>query len=369
MAHKVIISGGGTGGHVYPAIAIADALRAKESTIDILFVGAEGKMEMERVPRAGYTIVGLPVVGFQRKLTLKNLAFPFKLMRSMRLAKRIVHDFSPEVAVGVGGYASGPVLKAAAANGCKTIIQEQNSYPGVTNKILSRSASKICVAYEDMARFFPTEKIVVTGNPVRSDINNLENKRNIACASFGLDPMKKTILVLGGSLGARTLNNAMHTAKDLIAENQEIQWLWQCGKLYYDEFKNSAVARLSNVHILQFIEKMDEAYAIADLVISRAGALSISEICIAAKPTILVPSPNVAEDHQTHNAMALVNKNAAQLVKDHDATEQLIVEALKLIDQPDQLKLLAKNAFTLAKPRAADEIADIIIAHFNPTSV
>ena len=363
MAHKVIISGGGTGGHVYPAIAIADALRAKDTAIDILFVGAEGKMEMERVPRAGYAIIGLPVAGFHRRLTLKNLSFPFKLLRSMRKAKSIIRDFAPAVAVGVGGYASGPVLRAASASGCNTIIQEQNSYPGLTNKILSRRASKICVAYEGMERFFPADKIVITGNPVRADIRDLTNKRAGGQAHFGLNPAKKTILVLGGSLGARTLNNAMRAAKELIAAQPDIQWLWQCGKLYFEEFKNSDVARLPNVHILQFIDQMDAAYAVADLIVSRAGAISISEICVAGRPAILVPSPNVAEDHQTKNALALVNKDAAQLVTDAGATEVLIAEALNLIQQPERLNILAQNAAALGKPHAADAIAGVIMAH------
>lgn len=365
MSYKIVISGGGTGGHIYPAIAIADALKAIDSAIQILFVGAEGKMEMEKIPRAGYDIIGLPISGFQRKFTYKNLLFPIRLLRSMMKARQIVNTFDPILAIGVGGYASGPLLRAAASKGRKTVIQEQNSYPGITNKILSRSADKICVAYDGMERFFPAEKIVLTGNPVRNDIRDLTNKRNLACANFGLAPEKKTILLIGGSLGARTLNRSMMLALSAIEEAQDIQWLWQCGKIYYDEYKDSQIAKLSNVKLLPFIEKMDEAYAVGDLVISRAGALSISEICVAAKASILVPSPNVAEDHQTKNAQALVIHQATRLIIDSDAPDQLVISAIALVREDQSLKSLGDNAGKIGRPDAARDIANVVISILN----
>ena len=299
---KVIISGGGTGGHIFPAVAIADALRQKDPTIEILFVGAEGKMEMERVPKAGYNIVGLPVVGFQRRLTAKNiwnnLFFPFKLIRSLAKARKIIKDFQPDVVVGVGGYASGPILRVAMGMGVPGLIQEQNSYAGVTNKILAQKASKVCVAYDDMQRF-PVDKISNLGNPVRRDVWDNQATAADGRRFYGLDENKPTIVLIGGSLGAKSMNEAMRESASLASQHPDIQILWQCGKLYIDEFSNSETAKLSNVKITAFLERMDLAYAAADVALSRAGALSISELCLIGKPTILVPSPNVSEDHQT----------------------------------------------------------------------
>lgn len=358
---RVIISGGGTGGHVYPAIAIADALKAQEPGVEILFVGAEGRMEMEKVPAAGYEIEGLPIAGFQRKLTLKNLSFPIKLFKSMRKAKSILTRFQPHIAVGVGGYASGPVLRAATGRGIKTVIQEQNSYPGVTNKILGAKASRICVAYEGMEKFFPKEKIRLTGNPVRQDIRDLAHKRGEAIGYFQLESSRKTIVVMGGSLGAGTLNAAMASATGLIDANNDIQWVWQCGKYYHDQYADSATASLSNVRFMPFIEQVDKAYACADLVICRAGALTISEICVAGKPAILVPSPNVAEDHQTKNAMALKQVDAAVLIKDNEASDKLIAVAIELLKDTDRLARLSHNALAISKPDAAREIAAEIL--------
>ncbi|MGB1039481.1 MAG: undecaprenyldiphospho-muramoylpentapeptide beta-N-acetylglucosaminyltransferase, partial [Flavobacteriales bacterium] len=316
QSNKFIISGGGTGGHIYPAIAIANAIKEKQSKAEILFVGANGKMEMEKVPKAGYEIIGLDIAGLQRKLTVKNLSFPFKLFRSLKKAKQIVKDFNPDVAIGVGGYASGPLLRQAGKLGVPTLIQEQNSYPGITNKLLARKAKKICVAYDKMERFFDESKIVFTGNPVRKEILNIEGKKERGQNHFKLDTNKKTVLVIGGSLGARTVNNSIKNAAKLLDENN-IQVLWQTGKYYYEDMKSFVDEnKLISIKVYDFIYEMDLAYASADLVVSRAGALSISELCLVGKPTILVPSPNVSEDHQTKNAMALVNHNAAQLVTD-----------------------------------------------------
>ncbi len=362
---RIIISAGGTGGHIFPAIAVADELRRQDPSVKILFVGAEGKMEMERVPKAGYDIAGLWIAGLQRKLTLKNiwlnLQLPFKLLSSMWKVRRILKDFQPDVAVGFGGFASGPTLKAAAAMGIPTILQEQNSYAGVTNKLLAQKAAKICVAYDGLDKFFPSEKLIVTGNPVRADILDVKSKYTEGINYFGLNRNKKTIAILGGSLGAKTLNVAMEANAQLIESQSNIQILWQCGRLYEDDFKNSKAAKLPNVQMRPFIDRMDLAYAVADVVIARAGALTISELCLAAPPSVLVPSPNVAEDHQTKNAMALVNKNAAVLVRDKEASEKMIQTALEIINNPELAADLRKNIALLAKPNAAKDIAAVVL--------
>lgn len=362
---KVIISGGGTGGHIFPAVAIADALKKKDSSIEILFVGAEGKMEMERVPKAGYKIVGLPVVGFQRKFTFKNvwnnLFFPFKLLSSLNKAKKVINEFKPDVVVGVGGYASGPILRVAMNSGVRGLIQEQNSFAGVTNKILAQKAAKICVAYDNMERFFPKEKLKNLGNPVRREVWDNNCIASEGKNFYGLDEQKKTIVLIGGSLGAKTMNEAMRDSHDLASQNPDIQILWQCGKLYFDTFSQCSTAQLPNVKITAFLERMDLAYAAADVVLSRAGALSISELCLVAKPTILIPSPNVAEDHQTQNALALVKKDAAILVKDVNAKAEMLQSALDLIANEAKMNELAKNIKTLAKPNAAEDLANEVM--------
>lgn len=361
QAYKIIISGGGTGGHIFPAIAIANALKTKFPNVDILFVGAEGKMEMEKVPAAGYKIIGLPIMGLQRRLTLENLKFPFMLLKSMRMAKRILNEFQPNVVVGVGGYASGPLLKAATKMKIPALIQEQNSYPGITNKMLAGKVQKICVAYQGMEKFFPKDKIVLTGNPVRQDIKNLEAKRERAIEHFELDKNKKTILVIGGSLGAKTINESIDAGLEKIVD-KNMQLLWQTGKWYADKAAK-AVEPFQDKHIktMPFIAKMDYAYAVADLVISRAGASSISELCIAAKATVFVPSPNVAEDHQTKNAMALVNQNAALLVKDMEAKNKLVPQVLEVLDDELLLTKLRRNISKMAFNDSAEIIADEVI--------
>ncbi|MEK7255337.1 MAG: undecaprenyldiphospho-muramoylpentapeptide beta-N-acetylglucosaminyltransferase [Bacteroidota bacterium] len=360
---KIIISGGGTGGHVFPAIAIADAIKKLAPSADILFVGAKGRLEMEKVPAAGYPIEGLWVSGFQRKLTWQNLLFPVKLAASWWKARQIVRRFRPNVVVGVGGYASGPTLNAAGAAGIPTVLQEQNSYPGVTNRLLAKRAAKICVAYEGMERFFPSEKIILTGNPVRSAVfQNLESKRDEGLTYFNLAKNKKTLFVFGGSLGARTINEAMAANTALLAENQDIQVLWQVGKLYLETFGQSATAKLPNVQVRPFIDRMDLAYAAADLVIGRAGALTISELCLVGKPAILVPSPNVAEDHQTKNALALVEKDAALMVKDAAAKEEMLWAAMEVLKNEALASRLGENIKRLAKPDAAEAIAKEVLA-------
>ena len=328
---KVIISGGGTGGHIYPAISIANALKKADSNIEILFVGAEGKMEMEKVPAAGYDIIGLPVSGIQRRLTLKNLAVPFKLIKCINRANAIIKSFKPNVAVGVGGYASGPLLRQAANKGIPTVLQEQNSYAGLTNKLLAKKAKVICVAYEGMERFFPKEKIIVTGNPIRQDLYDLESIHVEAKEFFKLNPLKKTVLLLGGSLGARTMNESVLAAMDLL-KSAGVQLIWQTGKYYYQKALDEwSKYNNDDIKVYDFIYRMDYAYAAADVVISRAGAGTISELCMVGKPCILVPSPNVSEDHQTKNAMALVNKQAALLVHDVEARQRLITRTLELL--------------------------------------
>lgn len=361
QAYKIIISGGGTGGHIFPAIAIANALKTKFPNVDILFVGAEGKMEMEKVPAAGYKIIGLPIMGLQRRLTLENLKFPFMLLKSMRMAKRILNEFQPNVVVGVGGYASGPLLKAATNMKIPALIQEQNSYPGITNKMLAGKVQKICVAYQGMEKYFPKDKIVLTGNPVRQDIKNLEAKRERAIEHFELDKNKKTILVIGGSLGAKTINESIDAGLEKIVD-KNMQLLWQTGKWYAGKAAK-AVEPFQDKHIktMPFIAKMDYAYAVADLVISRAGASSISELCIAAKATVFVPSPNVAEDHQTKNAMALVNQNAALLVKDMEAKNKLVPQVLEVLDDELLLTKLRRNISKMAFNDSAEIIADEVI--------
>ncbi len=357
---RIIISGGGTGGHVFPAIAIADAMKRKDPNVELLFVGANGKLEMEKVPKAGYNIEGLDVVGFHRKRMWRNIGFPFKLFKSLRKAKTIIEKFRPDVVVGVGGYASGPVLKQAQRMGIATVIQEQNSYPGVTNKLLAKQANKICVAYDNMERFFPKEKLVLTGNPVRMDLAIDESDLPAAYKYYKINSDKRTTLIIGGSLGAKSLNEAMKNSFAFLEERSDIQFIWQVGKLYYDTYKSCRSASLSNVHIHAFIDRMDFAYGVADVLICRAGALTIAELAMLQKAAILVPSPNVSEDHQTKNAMALVEKEAAVLLNDTalGKWEEMIVS---ILDDTEKQKVLKKNIEMFGKPNAANTIADIII--------
>lgn len=362
---KIILSGGGTGGHIFPAVAIANELKSRIPDAKILFVGALGRMEMEKVPKAGYDIIGLPIAGLQRKLTFSNLLFPFKLIQSLFKARKILNDFQPDVVIGTGGYASGPILKAASSRGIPTLIQEQNSFAGITNKLLGAKVDKICVAYEGMEKFFPKEKIVFSGNPVRQDIVNVDQKRKEALEFFKLDPAKKTVLVIGGSLGARTINLAIFDGIDQFSK-QQIQLLWQTGKGYYETAKQRTQG-FENEHIyaFDFIQRMDLAYAAADIVISRAGASSVSELCNTHKPCILVPSPNVSEDHQTKNAMALVNKGAALLVKDSEASNTLVKSALELCNNSNKQQELSQKIKTLAIYNSTEIIANEIIALLN----
>lgn len=362
---RVMIAGGGTGGHVFPAIAIADAIRAMEADAQFLFVGANGKMEMERVPKAGYPIEGLDMAGIHRPLNLqnlwRNLRFPWLLWTSMRRAARLVDQFRPDVVVGTGGYASGPVVRAAQQKGIPTLIQEQNSYAGLTNKWLGKAAKAICVAYEGMNAYFPVSQIRLTGNPVRQDLLHLSSLREEGLRHFGLQPGKQTMVVLGGSLGARTLNQTMEAGCAHLAARPDVQVVWQCGRLYEASSLVSETAALPHVRVHTFIDRMDLLYAAADLVLSRAGALTISELCMAGKPAILVPSPNVAEDHQTRNAMALVRQGAAQMVRDADAPRQLLPKALELMDNPSEKSRLAQGISALARPDAADQIARLTL--------
>ena len=360
---RIIISGGGTGGHIFPAVAIANALKAKRPDTEILFVGALGRMEMQRVPAAGYNIKGLPICGFNRKNLLKNFAVLFKLWKSQRMAKKIIKDFKPMVAVGVGGYASGPTLNQCASMGIPCLIQEQNSYAGVTNKLLAKKASKICVAYEGMERFFPKDKIVLTGNPVRQQLLETQLTKAEALRTFGLEPSKKTILILGGSLGARTINDSVMAHLDEL-QNSGVQVIWQTGKNYFENIKQQ-LAEKSPMPALKptdFIADMGAAYRAADLVISRAGASSISEFCLIGKPVILVPSPNVAEDHQTKNAMALVNRQAAQFVSDAEAPQKLIPLALSTVKNDQILGQLSHNIKLMALRNSAETIANEVFA-------
>lgn len=357
---RVIISGGGTGGHIFPAIAIADEIKRRNPNADILFVGAKGKMEMEKVPAAGYKIEGLTIAGLQRKFTLSNFLLPFKLASSMFKARSIVKNFKPQAVIGVGGYASGPTLKAATMLGVPALIQEQNSFPGKTNKLLAKSVRSICTAYEGLERFFPKDKIVLTGNPVRSEMVMIEGKREEAYAYYGLDPHKKTVLIIGGSLGARTLNESVLSNYEELKDSG-IQVLWQCGKLYFEAVSDRLKGKdVPQIKLTMFIDRMDLAYAMADVIVSRAGAISVSELCLIGKPVILVPSPNVAEDHQTHNAMALVNKGAALLVKDNVAVQELIPAAIDLTEQEEKCRELSYQIKKLAKPSATEDIVNEI---------
>ncbi|MBO6033008.1 MAG: undecaprenyldiphospho-muramoylpentapeptide beta-N-acetylglucosaminyltransferase [Prevotella sp.] len=358
---RVIISGGGTGGHIFPAISIANAVKAMRPDAKILFVGALGRMEMQRVPAAGYEIKGLPICGFDRKNLLKNVKVLYKIWKSQRMAKKIIKDFRPQVVVGVGGYASGPTLNKAAAMGIPCLIQEQNSYAGVTNKLLAKKAEKICVAYEGMERFFPAEKIILTGNPVRQALLDTTITREDSIRSFGLDPEKKTILLVGGSLGARTINESMLRHLDLIKESG-LQFIWQTGKFYSAEISERLKDQLlPNLKVTDFITDMGAAYCAADLVISRAGASSISEFCLIGKPVILVPSPNVAEDHQTKNAQALSTRDAAIYIKDAEAPDCLIQTAIETVNNDAKLKSLSENVLKLALPDSANIIAKEVI--------
>lgn len=355
------MSGGGTGGHIFPAVAIANEIKKLVPSAEILFVGALGKMEMEKVPAAGYKIVGVPIAGLQRRFTLANLKLPFLIIKSLIKTRRIINEFKPDVVVGTGGYASGPLLKAATAKGIPALLQEQNSYAGITNKLLAARAAKICVAYEGMERFFPKEKILVTGNPVRQDLNNVALKREEAQQVFKLDKTKKTILVIGGSLGARTINEAMGAGLSTLVENN-IQLIWQTGKAYYQTASKQALPYSDdNIFVFDFIARMDLAYAVADVVVSRAGASSVSELCNLNMPCILVPSPNVAEDHQTKNAMALVNKQAALLVKDSEAREQLVKNAVDLCGNSHLRAELSQNIGRMAFHNSATVIAKEVL--------
>ena len=358
---RVIISGGGTGGHIFPGVSIANAVKALRPDAKILFVGALGRMEMQRVPAAGYEIKGLPICGFDRKNLLKNFKVLYKIWKSQRMAKQIIKDFKPQVAVGVGGYASGPTLNKAAAMGVPCLIQEQNSYAGVTNKLLAKKAAKICVAYEGMERFFPADKIILTGNPVRQALLDTTITREEAIKTFGLDPAKKTILLVGGSLGARTINESVLQHLDLVKDT-DVQFIWQTGKYYSAEIaKRLEGQNIPNLVVTDFITDMGAAYKAADLVISRAGASSISEFCLIGKPVILVPSPNVAEDHQTKNALALANRDAAIYVKDAEAPATLLELAVKTVNDEKKLKSLSENVLKLALPDSADIIAKEVI--------
>lgn len=358
---KVIISGGGTGGHIFPAIAIANALKSIDPTIEILFVGAEGRMEMEKVPAAGYAIEGLNITGFQRSLKLSNLAFPFRVISSLMKAGKIINRFRPDVAVGVGGYASGPLLFMATRKGVPGLIQEQNSYPGITNKMLASKVEKICVAYENMQQFFPASKIILTGNPVREEMVKIEGKRKDAAAFFGLNSELKTILVVGGSQGARSINHAIKAHLKEISE-AGVQLIWQCGKIFFEEAKQ-AVAAMGNdkIKVFDFITRMDYAYAMADVIISRAGASTVSELCIIGKPAVLVPLPTAAEDHQTKNCKALVEKNAALLIADKNAMEQLVKTTLDLIQDESKQQQLSKNIAGMALANSAKVIAEQVL--------
>lgn len=353
---KILLSGGGTGGHIYPAIAIANELKSRYPTAEFLFVGAKDRMEMEKVPESGYRIIGLSISGIQRSFTLKNLSFPFKLMSSLWNAFKIVKKFKPNVVIGTGGFASGPILFMASVSGIPTLIQEQNSYPGITNKLLSGTSNKICVAYDNLERFFPQNKIVITGNPVRGDLLTISNKREESIKFFQLDPTKKTLLVLGGSLGARAINAVIEENIEWLVE-LGIQVIWQTGKLYFEEYKKYDA--LKGVQTFAYLNKMDVAYAAVDIIISRAGASSISELCIVGKPTIFIPSPNVAEDHQTKNALAVVSKNGAILLEEKNIEIfQSVVE--ELLNSKEKQKSLTENMKKLALPNATDSIVDEI---------
>lgn len=354
---KFILSGGGTGGHIYPAIAIANELKTRFPDAEFLFVGAKDKMEMQKVPQAGYPIKGLWIAGLQRKLTLQNSMFPFKLIDSLWESRKIIKQFKPDVVIGTGGFASGPLLQMATMLGIPTVIQEQNSYPGITNKLLSKKANAICVAYENLERFFPKEKMILTGNPVRQDLIDIESKRAEAIQFFNLDATKKTLLVLGGSLGARRVNQLIEKElKNILAQN--VQIIWQCGKLYFEDYKKYNAV---NVQVVAFIERMDLVYAAADIVISRAGASSVSELSIVGKPVIFIPSPNVAEDHQTKNAQAIVDKKGAILLKESELDSQFILVFEALLKDQGKQNQLSENIKKLAMPKATKRIVDEIV--------
>ena len=361
--YRIIISGGGTGGHIFPALSIADAIKAKHPDAKILFVGADNRMEMQRVPDAGYEIVGLPIAGFDRKNLLKNIKVLWKIFKSQRMAKKIIKKFAPQAAVGVGGYASGPTLKMAASMGIPTLIQEQNSYAGVTNKILSKSARMICVAYDGMERFFPKEKIILTGNPVRKNLLEMRGDRKEAMEKMGLDEKKKCVLIVGGSLGARSINEGIIANIEKIRANSDIQFIWQTGKLYFEEMKKRAdeLGMPANLTVTDFVSDMASALSAADVVVSRAGAGSISEFALLGKAVILVPSPNVSEDHQTKNAMALVDKDAAIYVADANVKEELIEKTIETVNDRMKIALLEANILKMGKPNAASEIADEVL--------
>lgn len=355
---KFILSGGGTGGHIYPAVAIANELKLRFPDAEFLFVGAQDKMEMQKVPQAGYAIKGLWIAGLQRKLTLQNLMFPLKLMSSLWKARGIVREFKPDVVIGTGGFASGPTLQAAGAMGIPTVVQEQNSYPGITNKMLAKKAAKICVAYEGLERFFPKDKIVFTGNPVRQDLIAMHGHKAQAVEYFKLDPNKKTLLVLGGSLGSRRINQLI--AKEVVnIAAQGVQVIWQCGKFYYEEYRH--FGDKENIQVMAFIDRMDLVYAAADIVISRAGASSVSELCLVGKPVIFIPSPNVAEDHQTKNAKAIVDKGGAILLKESELDTQFESVFNNLLNDENKQHELGENILKLAKPNATKEIVDEIV--------
>jgi UDP-N-acetylglucosamine--N-acetylmuramyl-(pentapeptide) pyrophosphoryl-undecaprenol N-acetylglucosamine transferase len=358
---KIIISGGGTGGHIFPALAIANAIKELRPDTDFLFVGANGRMEMEKVPAAGFNIKGLDIAGINRSSILKNISFPYKLWKSLNDAKQIVKLFKPDIAIGVGGYASGPLLWAAQKQKIPTVIQEQNSYPGITNKLLSKKVKQIFVAYSGLEKYFPKEKIKLTGNPVRADILNLEGKREKGIVCFNLDKNKKTVFVTGGSLGARKINQSIKNCLQLFRENN-VQLIWQTGKLFFSEATQAAKEiGYDGVQVFEFVKEMDLAYAVADVVVSRAGAGAISELCIVGKASILVPLPTAAEDHQTHNAMSLVDKNAALLVRDSAAIEQLPKSIFELLNNSQKQNEIETNAKQLGLPNSAKIIADDII--------
>jgi len=350
--YKFIISGGGTGGHIYPAVAIANELKKRYPNAEFLFVGAKDRMEMEKVPQSGYEIKGLWISGLQRSLSLKNLMFPLKLISSLWTSKKVIKSFQPDVAIGTGGYASAPLLRVASNKGIPCLIQEQNSYAGITNKWLSNKAKSICVAYEGMEQFFPSEKLKLTGNPVRQDLLDISEKRVEAISFFKLNSNKKTLLILGGSLGARRINELINSSLELV-EKLNLQVIWQCGKFYYETYKNFET---ETVQIHAFLNRMDLAYAASDFIISRAGALSVSELCLVGKPLIFIPSPNVAEDHQTKNALAISNKNAALLIKESELDSKFESEFSALISSEEKQQEFSKNIKELAKPNATKEI-------------
>lgn len=361
--YRIIVSGGGTGGHIFPALSIADAIKRKHPTAKILFVGADNRMEMQRVPDAGYEIIGLPIAGFDRKNLLKNIKVLWLILKSQRMAKKIIKDFAPQVAVGVGGYASGPTLKTAASMNIPTLIQEQNSYAGVTNKILAKKAKVICVAYDGMERFFPHEKIKLTGNPVRKALIDMRSNRSEALRRMGLQEDKKCVLIVGGSLGARSINESILAQIGLIRANKDIQFVWQTGKLYFEEMKQRVAieGKPDNLTITDFVSNMADALSAANLVVSRAGAGSISEFALLGKAVILVPSPNVSEDHQTKNAMALVDKDAAIYVADAKVKEELVAKAIETVNDDSKIASLEENIEKMGRPNAAEEIAEEVM--------